>query len=64
MEDGRHWELSRYYSDFYYFQLTLLEAFPEEAGNKSKPRILPFIPGPLAHVTEAISKGRRRVLDE
>lgn len=45
-------------------QLTLLEAFPEEAGIKGKPRILPFIPGPLAHVTDAISKGRRRVLDE
>jgi hypothetical protein len=64
MEDGRHWELSRYYADFYDFQITLLEAFPKEAGNKGAPRILPRMPGPVAHVTDAISNGRRRMLDE
>jgi bud emergence protein 1 len=64
MEDGRHWELSRYYADFYDFQIALLEAFPEEAGNKGKPRTLPFMPGPVAHVTDAISNGRRQSLDE
>ena len=64
MEDGRHWELSRYYADFYDFQIALLENFPEEAGNKGKPRTLPFMPGPVAHVTDAISNGRRRNLDE
>ncbi|EXJ68972.1 bud emergence protein 1 [Cladophialophora psammophila CBS 110553] len=64
MEDGRWWELSRYYADFYDFQIALLEMFPEEAGNKGKPRILPFMPGPVAHVTDAISNGRRQNLDE
>jgi bud emergence protein 1 len=64
MEDGRHWELSRYYADFYDFQIALLEHFPEEAGNKGKPRTLPFMPGPVAHVTDAISNGRRQNLDE
>ena len=64
MEDGRHWELSRYYTDFYDFQIALLENFPEEAGNKGKPRTLPFMPGPVAHVTDAISNGRRQNLDE
>jgi bud emergence protein 1 len=64
MEDGRWFELSRYYADFYDFQIALLEAFPEEAGNKDKPRSLPFMPGPVAHVTDAISNGRRQNLDE
>src|SRR5256885_2235230 len=64
MEDGRHWELSRYYADFYDFQIALLEQFPEEAGNRGKPRTLPFMPGPVAHVTDAISNGRRQSLDE
>jgi bud emergence protein 1 len=64
MEDGKHWELSRYYADFYDFQIALLEAFPEEAGNKGRPRTLPFMPGPVAHVTDAISNGRRQILDE
>jgi bud emergence protein 1 len=64
MEDSRPWELSRYYADFYDFQIALLEAFPEEAGNKGKPRTLPFMPGPVAHVTDAISNGRRQTLDE
>jgi bud emergence protein 1 len=64
MEDGRWWELSRYYADFYDLQIALLEQFPEEAGNKGKPRTLPFMPGPVAHVTDAISNGRRQNLDE
>ena len=64
MSDGRWWELSRYYADFYDFQIALLEKFPDEAGNKTKPRSLPFMPGPVAHVTDAISNGRRQNLDE
>ena len=64
MEDGRWFELSRYYADFYDFQIALLESFPEEAGNKGKLRTLPFMPGPVAHVTDAISNGRRQNLDE
>ena len=64
MEDGRHWELSRYYNDFYDFQIKLLEGFPEEAGNRGERRSLPFMPGPVAHVTDAISNGRRENLNE
>ncbi|OAX77141.1 hypothetical protein ACJ72_08564, partial [Emergomyces africanus] len=64
MEDGRHWELSRYYHDFYDFQISLLRQFEEEAGNRGKPRTLPFMPGPVTHVTDAISNGRRQNLDE
>ena len=64
MEDGRWWELSRYYHDFYDFQIALLQQFEEEAGNKGKPRTLPFMPGPVTHVTNAISNGRRQNLDE
>ncbi|EAW13380.1 phosphatidylinositol-3-phosphate-binding protein BEM1 [Aspergillus clavatus NRRL 1] len=64
MEDGRCWELSRYYHDFYDFQIALLTQFDDEAGNRGKPRTLPFMPGPVTHVTDAISNGRRQNLDE
>ncbi|KAI9370641.1 hypothetical protein BJX61DRAFT_514806 [Aspergillus egyptiacus] len=64
MEDGRCWELSRYYHDFYDFQIALLTQFEEEAGNRGKPRTLPFMPGPVTHVTDAISNGRRQNLDD
>ncbi|KAI9779216.1 MAG: bud emergence protein 1 [Geoglossum umbratile] len=64
MEDGRHWELSRFYQDFYDFQIALLTEFPEDAGNAGKPRTLPFMPGPVTIVTDTISNGRRQNLDE
>ncbi|KAJ5225466.1 hypothetical protein N7468_006691 [Penicillium chermesinum] len=64
MEDGRCWELSRYYHDFYDFQIALLTQFEDEAGNRGRPRTLPFMPGPVTHVTDAISNGRRQNLDE
>ena len=64
MEDGRHWQLSRFYQDFYDFQIALLAEFPEEAGNTGKPRTLPFMPGPVTYVTDQISNGRRQSLDE
>ncbi|KAK2739583.1 bud emergence protein 1 [Myotisia sp. PD_48] len=64
MEDGRWWELSRYYHDFYDFQIALLSTFEDEAGNNGKPRTLPFMPGPVTQVTNAISNGRRQNLDE
>lgn len=64
MEDGRCWELSRYYHDFYDFQISLLTQFDDEAGNRGRPRTLPFMPGPVTHVTDAISNGRRQNLDE
>lgn len=64
MEDGRCWELSRYYHDFYDFQIALLTQFEDEAGNRGRPRTLPFMPGPVTLVTDAISNGRRQNLDE
>ncbi|KAI9828474.1 MAG: bud emergence protein 1 [Phylliscum demangeonii] len=64
MEDGRRWELSRFYQDFYDFQIALLKEFPEEAGNAGRPRTLPFMPGPVTYVTDQISNGRRQSLDE
>lgn len=64
MEDGRRWELSRAYQDFYDFQINLLQEFPEEAGNAGKPRTLPFMPGPVTFVTHQISNGRRQSLDD
>lgn len=65
MEDGRHWELSRYYQDFYDFQIALLAQFPQEAtSSPSGPRVLPYMPGPVTYVTDAISNGRRESLDD
>ncbi|KAI9678231.1 MAG: bud emergence protein 1 [Caeruleum heppii] len=64
MKDDSHWELSRFYQDFYDFQIALLTQFPEEAGNAGKPRTLPFMPGPVTYVTDVISNGRRQNLDD
>lgn len=64
MEDGRHWELSRYYEDFYDFQIALLTEFPAEAGNTgTQKRTLPYMPGPVNYVTDAITEARRHNLD-
>lgn len=64
MEDGRHWELSRFYQNFYDFQIALLQQFPKEADYHSGTRVLPFMPGPVSYVTDAISNGRRESLDD
>jgi len=65
MEDGSHWELSRYYQNFYDFQIALLQEFPKEAATDGGgTRILPFMPGPVTYVTDAISNGRRESLNE
>jgi bud emergence protein 1 len=64
MEDGTCWELSRFYHDFYDFQIALLTQFEDEAGHNGRTRTLPFMPGPVTHVTDAISNGRRQNLDE
>lgn len=65
MEDGRHWELSRLYQDFYDLQINLIQENPLEAGNvKGHERTLPFMPGPVTYVTDNISNGRRANLDE
>ena len=64
MEDNSWWELSRTYQKFYDFQIALLQRFPREAqsppGGK---RVLPFMPGPVTYVTDAISNGRRESLN-
>ncbi|KAI1333257.1 hypothetical protein F5Y16DRAFT_393651 [Xylariaceae sp. FL0255] len=64
LEDNRHWELSRYYEDFYDFQIALLTEFPAEAGNTgTQKRTLPYMPGPVNYVTDAITEGRLHNLD-
>ncbi len=64
LEDGRAWELSRYYEDFYDFQIALLTEFPSEAGNTgNQKRTLPYMPGPVNYVTDAITEGRLHNLD-
>ncbi|KAF2748811.1 hypothetical protein M011DRAFT_338471 [Sporormia fimetaria CBS 119925] len=65
MEDGRHWELQRLYQDFYDLQIQLIATFPVEAGTSGQgERTLPYMPGPVTYVTDNISNGRRRDLDE
>ena len=64
LDDGRHWELSRYYQNFYDFQISLLQQFPREADSTNGTRILPYMPGPVTYVTDAISNGRRESLDD
>ena len=65
LENGRRWELSRYYEDFYDFQIALLTEFPVEAGNTpAQKRTLPYMPGPVNYVTDQITQGRLRNLDE
>jgi hypothetical protein len=64
LEDGRHWELSRYYQDFYDFQMQLIKEFPVEAGNtKAQKRTLLLMLGPVSNVTDAISEARQHNLD-
>ncbi|KAK3687754.1 hypothetical protein B0T22DRAFT_138352 [Podospora appendiculata] len=64
LEDGRAWELSRYYEDFYDFQIALLTEFPVEAGTiGDQKRTLPYMPGPVNYVTDAITEGRLHNLD-
>ncbi|KAG6002701.1 hypothetical protein E4U21_002810 [Claviceps maximensis] len=64
LEDGRHWELSRYYEDFYDFQIALLTEFPAEAGNAGKQkRTLPYMPGPVSYVDHAVTESRLHNLD-
>jgi bud emergence protein 1 len=65
LSNGTHWDLSRIYEDFYELQINLINAFPEEAGQvPGKPRILPYMPGPVKFVTDNISEGRRANLDQ
>lgn len=65
----------RLYDDFYHFQISLLDAFPAEAGRAldggpespgatdDSRRILPYMPGPLDFIDDAITNTRREDLD-
>jgi len=65
LSNGTHWDLQRVYEDFYELQISMINAFPEEAGQiPGKPRILPYMPGPVQYVTDGITEGRRINLDE
>ena len=63
LEDGHLWELRRFYESFYDLQVALLEKFPYEAGMKGPGRTIPYMPGPVTHVTDVISNERRESLD-
>ncbi|KAF7795877.1 hypothetical protein EIP86_007044 [Pleurotus ostreatoroseus] len=56
--------LFRSYNDFYDFQVELLNTFPAEAGRQSAERILPYMPGPAAHVDSEVTANRREELDD
>jgi bud emergence protein 1 len=57
--------LFRAYNDFYEFQVSLLDAFPREAGRQPpQPRILPYMPGPSDDVNDALTVSRRKELDQ
>ena len=64
MEDGSVWELCRFYQNFYDFQIALLREFPKEADSSAGARTLPYMPGPVTYVTDAISNGRRESLND
>lgn len=65
LSNGTQWDLQRVYEDFYELQINLINAFPEEAGQtQGKPRVLPYMPGPVQFVTDGITEGRRSNLDE
>jgi bud emergence protein 1 len=57
--------LFRVYSDFYDFQVSLLDTFPREAGRQPPhARILPYMPGPAEEVDDTLTASRRAELDE
>jgi bud emergence protein 1 len=57
--------LFREYSDFYDFQVNLLETFPREAGYEHPAeRILPYMPGPTQGADHEVTASRREQLDE
>ena len=65
--------LYRNYDDFYAFQLQLLDTWPIEAGREKRDpngpeltendRILPYMPGPVDYVDDAVTASRQRDLD-
>ncbi|KAF9167719.1 bud emergence protein 1 [Mortierella sp. AD011] len=64
LASGATRSLFRLYDDFYNFHIALLEEFPVESGRVGdQPRILPFMPIPVAVVTDTVSASRRADLD-
>ncbi|KAF2808025.1 uncharacterized protein BDZ99DRAFT_522623 [Mytilinidion resinicola] len=64
-EDNSHWELQRFYDDFYKLHIALLTHFPVEAGmSGNAERTLPYLPGPVNYVSHTITQGRRLDLNE
>ncbi|PFH52581.1 hypothetical protein AMATHDRAFT_1982 [Amanita thiersii Skay4041] len=62
---AKHLILFRAYNDFYDFQVSLLETFPSEAGRQPPhQRVLPYMPGPVDEVSDALTISRREELDE
>lgn len=56
------WNLIRHYKDFYGLQLSLIEHFPEAAGQVAGiKRTLPVMPGPVVFVDDVLT-GQRQVL--
>ena len=55
--------LYRQYEDFFSLQLSLLNAFPDEAGKRSTKRIIPYMPGPVDNVTREVTEHRLVDLD-
>ncbi|KAK0467967.1 uncharacterized protein EV420DRAFT_1502138 [Desarmillaria tabescens] len=62
---AKHLILFRIYNDFYDFQVSLLNSFPQEAGREEpNSRILPFMPGPATSVDDTLTATRRAELDD
>ncbi|ORY07857.1 Phox-like protein [Basidiobolus meristosporus CBS 931.73] len=53
--DGHNRVLYKLYEDFYDFHVSLLKTYPREAGSAGQYRIIPFMPGPVNFVDEAIT---------
>ncbi|KAI7899382.1 uncharacterized protein BX663DRAFT_532872 [Cokeromyces recurvatus] len=64
LANGKYRVLYRLYEDFYDFQINFLQEFPSEAGKLDKPRILPYMPGPLNTVDNEITAERARDLSK
>eukprot|EP00834_Sanchytrium_tribonematis_P008569 NODE_1051_length_2447_cov_0.590290.p1 type:complete len:360 gc:universal NODE_1051_length_2447_cov_0.590290:477-1556(+) len=61
--ESQYFILYRQYEDFFSLQLSLLNAFPDEAGKRSAKRIIPYMPGPVDNVTREVTEHRLIDLD-
>ncbi|KAI8387534.1 hypothetical protein BD560DRAFT_382793 [Blakeslea trispora] len=64
VNDHCHRILYRLYEDFYDFQMNFMQAFPVEAGQSDRERIIPFMPGPLTSIDESITYDRKEDLNK